>query len=234
MTVSSTMPPVPGCRSAESVDWLGGRVERDEGVMVSRKASAPGPEKWCCTLSVVRMVAARSLVLSPLHVSYVKQTGLLAGPVVRVDDAQVAVLHGHLVAAKRHKLGAILAMKLIQARSCRLLSRGFRRGIADELLQLPRLQPAGACSLRSGRSRGVLERLHVLRPQCTRRKGIGSRPQLRNSSLRGHFRGVEEEWRPALPRRPCIHAAIHGRCDTARGLTSDAARLGRVQARPPT
>ena len=32
------------------MDWLGGRVERDEGVMLSRNASAPGPEKWCCTL----------------------------------------------------------------------------------------------------------------------------------------------------------------------------------------
>ena len=48
--MSSTMPPLMGCKSVESVDWPFGRAEREDGVMRSRNASAPGPEKWCWTL----------------------------------------------------------------------------------------------------------------------------------------------------------------------------------------
>jgi hypothetical protein len=54
MTVSSTMPPVLGCRRVERVDCWTGRVEREDGVMLSRKGSAPGPEKWCWTLLFIR------------------------------------------------------------------------------------------------------------------------------------------------------------------------------------
>jgi hypothetical protein len=49
MTVSSTIPPVE-CSSVDRVDWRSGNEDSDEGVMLSRKASAPGPEKWCWTL----------------------------------------------------------------------------------------------------------------------------------------------------------------------------------------
>jgi hypothetical protein len=49
--VSSTMPPVSLCRSAESVELYSESDESDEGVIRSRNASAPGPENSCCSLS---------------------------------------------------------------------------------------------------------------------------------------------------------------------------------------
>lgn len=65
----------------------------------------------------------------------VEQAGLLARPVVRVDNAHVAVLDGHGISAKWHKLGAILAVKLVQARLAQLLVCAFRGSIPDLLLQ---------------------------------------------------------------------------------------------------
>jgi hypothetical protein len=62
------------------------------------------------------------VVYAALHVSDIEQTGFLARPVVRVNDAQVTVLDGHQVSAKGHKLGAVLAVKLIQARFTQLLA----------------------------------------------------------------------------------------------------------------
>ena len=50
MIVSSTVPPVSGWRNADRVDWLSGRVDRPAGVNWERKASAPGPVKWCWTM----------------------------------------------------------------------------------------------------------------------------------------------------------------------------------------
>lgn len=44
MTVSSTMPPVSGWRRVERVDWFSGSEESEDGVILSRKASAPAPE----------------------------------------------------------------------------------------------------------------------------------------------------------------------------------------------
>jgi hypothetical protein len=67
--------------------------------------------------------------------SNVKQAGLFACPVVRVDDAHIAVLDWHGIAAKWHKLGAILAVKLVQASLCRLLACSLRRSISDVLLR---------------------------------------------------------------------------------------------------
>jgi hypothetical protein len=66
-------------------------------------------------------------------VANVEQTRLLARPVVRIDNAHVAVLHGHLVASERHKFGSILGVKLIQARPAQLAlgSGSGRRGEAD-------------------------------------------------------------------------------------------------------
>lgn len=49
-----------------------------------------------------------------LHVPNIEQARLLTCPVMRLDDAQVAVLDGHVVAAKRDKPGAVLAVQLIQ------------------------------------------------------------------------------------------------------------------------
>lgn len=56
-----------------------------------------------------------------LHMAYIKQARLFPCPVMRVDDAEVTVLHWHGVAAKGHKFGAMLAMKLIQASLAQLL-----------------------------------------------------------------------------------------------------------------
>ena len=50
ITVSSTIPPVTGCRRQDRVEWLGGSEEREEGVIDSRNGVAAGPEKRCCTL----------------------------------------------------------------------------------------------------------------------------------------------------------------------------------------
>lgn len=50
MIVSSTMPPVSRWRSVERVELYSESDERDEGVIVWRKASAPGPENSCWTL----------------------------------------------------------------------------------------------------------------------------------------------------------------------------------------
>jgi hypothetical protein len=135
MTVSSTMPPVPGCRRVERVDCCTGRDESEVGVMLSRKASAPGPEKWCWTLNC-QLTIDTTRCLNCLHVPDVKQTRIITRPVVRVDDAQVAVLHGHRIAAKRHKLGAVLGVKLIQSRPGHLLLPCLSRGISDLLVLL--------------------------------------------------------------------------------------------------
>ena len=67
--------------------------------------------------------------------SNVKQAGLFACPVVRVDDAHIAVLDWHGIAAKWHKLGTMLAVKLVQARLCRLITCSLRRSISDVLLR---------------------------------------------------------------------------------------------------
>jgi hypothetical protein len=64
----------------------------------------------------------------------VEQASFLARPVVRVDDAQVAVLHGHHVSAKGHEFGAVFAVELIQIRSSQLLFLGAGRGISHLLL----------------------------------------------------------------------------------------------------
>ena len=50
MTVSSTMPPVVGRRRQERVEWSVWREAIDEGVTLSSKGAAPGPERRCCTL----------------------------------------------------------------------------------------------------------------------------------------------------------------------------------------
>lgn len=50
MTVSSTIPPVAGCKKQERVDWLVWRDAVDEGVIFSSRGAAPGPERRCCTL----------------------------------------------------------------------------------------------------------------------------------------------------------------------------------------
>ena len=47
MTVSSTMPPVAGCRRQESVEWCVGREAMDVGVIRSKKEEARGPETRC-------------------------------------------------------------------------------------------------------------------------------------------------------------------------------------------
>jgi hypothetical protein len=114
------------------VDCWTGRDESEVGVMLSRKASAPGPEKWCWTLKCQLTSSIQCFTL--LHMPDIKQTRLLARPVVRVDDAQVAVLHGHRIAAKRHKFGAVLGVKLIQSRPSHLLLPRPRRSIPDLLV----------------------------------------------------------------------------------------------------
>jgi hypothetical protein len=116
------------------VDCWTGRDESEVGVMLSRKASAPGPEKWCWTLKCQLTSSIQCFTL--LHMPDIKQTRLLARPVVRVDDAQVAVLHGHRIAAKRHKFGAVLGVKLIQSRPGHLLLSCLRRDISDLLVLL--------------------------------------------------------------------------------------------------
>lgn len=62
----------------------------------------------------------------------IEQARLLTCPVVGVDNAQIAVLHRHLVASKRHELCAILCVKLIEARPAQLAvgGRSGRRGEA--------------------------------------------------------------------------------------------------------
>lgn len=50
MTVSSTIPPVAGCKRQESVEWSVWREAVDEGVIFSSKGAAPGPDRRCCTL----------------------------------------------------------------------------------------------------------------------------------------------------------------------------------------
>lgn len=47
--------------------------------------------------------------------AYVKYTGFFAGPFVRVANAQVCVLDGHLEAAKGNHLGAMLEMEIVEA-----------------------------------------------------------------------------------------------------------------------
>ena len=51
MTVSSTIPPVPGCKRQESVEWSVWRDVVEEGVIVSSNGAAPGPDRRCCTLT---------------------------------------------------------------------------------------------------------------------------------------------------------------------------------------
>lgn len=63
-----------------------------------------------------------------LHVPDVEQARLFTCPIVRVDDAQVAVLHGHLVAAKGHEPGAVLCMELVESGLAQLTLDGGRRG----------------------------------------------------------------------------------------------------------
>ena len=50
MTVSSTIPPVVGCKRQERVEWLVWREAVDEGVIFSSNGAAPGPDRRCCTL----------------------------------------------------------------------------------------------------------------------------------------------------------------------------------------
>jgi hypothetical protein len=139
------MPPVSGCSRVERVDCCTGRVERDDGVMLSRNASAPEPEKWCWTLNC-QLIYASSSLSRCIHMPDIKQTGLLTCPVVRVNNAEVAVLHGHGIAAKRHKLGAILAVKLIQPSLAYFLLSCLRRRISGLVLVLLG-GLAGSCSL---------------------------------------------------------------------------------------
>ena len=117
MTVSSMMPPVSRFRSVERVELYVGRDAIDEGVMSCRKASAPGPENSCWTLSklVNIEISIKTMYLNfYAHMPHVKQARLFSSPVVRVDDAQVAVLHGHRVATEGHELGAISTVKIIE------------------------------------------------------------------------------------------------------------------------
>jgi hypothetical protein len=50
------------------VDWHSGSEVRDDGVMLSRKASAPGPEKWCWTLKRVLAHVVPAAFVDALHV----------------------------------------------------------------------------------------------------------------------------------------------------------------------
>ena len=51
MTVSSTIPPVAGSKRQERVEWPVCKEAMEEGVIFSRKDSAPGPDRRCCTLA---------------------------------------------------------------------------------------------------------------------------------------------------------------------------------------
>ena len=140
------------------------------------------------------MIDRRNHCVLHSHMTHVEQTGLLTGPVVRLDDAQVTILHRHVVAAKGYKLGAILAVQLIQTCPRRLLPWRLRRGVANELLLLLLLlagtELAGRYRRASCASRSILQPLSSVEAQCAWPKGIGSRLQLCNDSFRGHFEGV--------------------------------------------
>lgn len=68
----------------------------------------------------------------------IEQAGLFTGPIVRVSDAQVAVLDGHGVPAEWDELCAMLGVKIVERRLrwfwalCRL-----RGGIPHRLASYP-------------------------------------------------------------------------------------------------
>jgi hypothetical protein len=103
--------------------------------------------------------------------SDVEQARLLARPVVRVDDAQVAVLHRHRIAAKWHKLGAMLAVQLIQARLAQLLFWRLCRGISGVLLLWSRVL-AGCRRLTRGSPRRIPRDMSFFCPQSGEQKPL--------------------------------------------------------------
>lgn len=78
--------------------------------------------------------------------SNIKQAGFLARPVMRVDDAKIGVLYGHVMSAKGHKFCAVLCMETVQRG---LLERILRIGRSIANTMVRRLRPLLSSSFRS-------------------------------------------------------------------------------------
>ena len=76
------------------------------------------------------------IVRKCLHVAYVKEARFLAGPMVRLSNAHIAVLYRHRITAEGNKFGAMSSMKVVERSLCWLfICPSFRGGRAQRPVQ---------------------------------------------------------------------------------------------------